>query len=440
MISTTHLHPMLVHFPIALVVFGFIAEIAAIYFKKEVCLSKAGYFLLIFGTLSAIVAWLTGNFFTAEMSGAAGEIKETHELFYYPKTGETLQTTSATIPQLESLLLINGNGIGKEIHNIQFNGLTFRYNSWMRASIYGTASNQAEWLQDGFGGYNYSTFVTYSPAAIQIDHARQIEFINNTVESIGSVGLGLNNNVNDVKIIGNVFQDISDAAITLSQGFRHAYITKPDAPVRNILISNNLIYKTSIEYWGAPAITASFVDHIEITHNNIQEINYSGISLGWGDAAFPDSTTTHDNLVIDNKIIRVSLSGINGNPEFGGDAGGIYTLGQQPGTLIEGNYIKDVIHNYSCIYTDGGSAFIEIKRNLCENAPSLFNQTMTTQHDIILDNNYSNVTIAIHGGQNIQTLSNHLINGPDWPEEAQSIIMNSGLELPYLDLINKIDY
>jgi len=80
MISTSHLHPMLVHFPIALVVFGFIAQIAALYFKKEIYLSRMGFFLLIFGTLSAVVAWLTGTLFTAEMEGAAGIIKETHEM------------------------------------------------------------------------------------------------------------------------------------------------------------------------------------------------------------------------------------------------------------------------------------------------------------------------------------------------------------------------
>lgn len=81
MISTTHFHPMLVHFPIALVALGFIAEIAALFFKKEVCLSRLGFYLLIFGTLSAVMAWFTGSFFTAEMAGAAGEVKETHELF-----------------------------------------------------------------------------------------------------------------------------------------------------------------------------------------------------------------------------------------------------------------------------------------------------------------------------------------------------------------------
>jgi len=81
MISTSHFHPMLVHFPIALVAVGFLAEIAALYFKKEACLSVAGFYLLILGTLSALVAWGTGNFFTAEMEGSAGAVKETHEQF-----------------------------------------------------------------------------------------------------------------------------------------------------------------------------------------------------------------------------------------------------------------------------------------------------------------------------------------------------------------------
>ena len=81
MFTTSHLHPMLVHFPIALVMIGFLAELAFLFFKKEVSLRKMGYYLLIIGTLAALAAWLTGNFFTSEMDGAAGKARETHELF-----------------------------------------------------------------------------------------------------------------------------------------------------------------------------------------------------------------------------------------------------------------------------------------------------------------------------------------------------------------------
>ena len=87
MMSLNHLHPMLVHFPIALVVVGFVAEFAALIFKKELCLSKTGFYLLVTGTLAAIVALLSGVLFTDEMTGSAGEIQETHELFAWITLG-----------------------------------------------------------------------------------------------------------------------------------------------------------------------------------------------------------------------------------------------------------------------------------------------------------------------------------------------------------------
>jgi uncharacterized membrane protein len=81
MFSTSHLHPLLVHFPVALIIFAFIAIVASLIFIKETWLSRSAFYLLIFGTLSALVAILTGALFTSEMSGSAGEMKETHELF-----------------------------------------------------------------------------------------------------------------------------------------------------------------------------------------------------------------------------------------------------------------------------------------------------------------------------------------------------------------------
>lgn len=81
MISASHIHPVLVHFPIALVIFGFIAEVASLFFRKEQCLSKTGYYLLIAGTVMAFLAWLSGNLFTSDLEGKAGEIMERHELF-----------------------------------------------------------------------------------------------------------------------------------------------------------------------------------------------------------------------------------------------------------------------------------------------------------------------------------------------------------------------
>jgi len=81
MFTIAHLHPMLVHFPIALVATGFLLELVFLFVKKEVCLTRAGFYLLILGTLAAIVTWLSGFFFTSEMEGAAEQVRDTHELF-----------------------------------------------------------------------------------------------------------------------------------------------------------------------------------------------------------------------------------------------------------------------------------------------------------------------------------------------------------------------
>ena len=138
MISLTHIHPMLVHFPIALVAVGFIADAAAVFIKKEPCLSKLGFYLLITGTLAAITVLCSGIFFTSEMSGSAGEIKSLHELFAWI-TVVTLLVTSA----LRIMLVITH----KEASGLK----------WIAFVFYGLAAVSVG-LTGFFGGtlvYNY---------------------------------------------------------------------------------------------------------------------------------------------------------------------------------------------------------------------------------------------------------------------------------------------
>jgi uncharacterized membrane protein len=72
---------MVVHFPVALIVVGFLFEFIYLFYKKENCLPKTGLYLMVLGTLGAIAAYLTGEFFTNDLTGSAGEVQETHELF-----------------------------------------------------------------------------------------------------------------------------------------------------------------------------------------------------------------------------------------------------------------------------------------------------------------------------------------------------------------------
>jgi uncharacterized membrane protein len=61
MISATHLHAMVIHFPIALLMVGFLSELIALFTKKDF-FSSAAFYLLLLGALSASVAYLSGSY------------------------------------------------------------------------------------------------------------------------------------------------------------------------------------------------------------------------------------------------------------------------------------------------------------------------------------------------------------------------------------------
>jgi uncharacterized membrane protein len=80
MLNTDHIHPLVVHFPIALITAGFFFEVISLFFKHEKCLSKTGFYLMILGALASVVAWTTGQLFTDHPAqGAIVEIFEDHK-------------------------------------------------------------------------------------------------------------------------------------------------------------------------------------------------------------------------------------------------------------------------------------------------------------------------------------------------------------------------
>lgn len=79
MFSPAHYHPMMVHFPIALLFVAFLSDAAGLIIKKDHCLHKAAFILQILGTMGVIAAFITGDEFTAWES-FAGVTKDAFEL------------------------------------------------------------------------------------------------------------------------------------------------------------------------------------------------------------------------------------------------------------------------------------------------------------------------------------------------------------------------
>lgn len=61
MITASHLHAMVIHFPIALLMIGFLSEIIALFNKKPFYVNVS-LFLLVLGTIGAIISYASGSY------------------------------------------------------------------------------------------------------------------------------------------------------------------------------------------------------------------------------------------------------------------------------------------------------------------------------------------------------------------------------------------
>ena len=80
MIDYSHLHPMIVHFPIALVIVGFLSDAVGLVTRWKF-FTSAGLFLIILGSLGTLAAYISGNLAGdgIEEFGALGTALDTHE-------------------------------------------------------------------------------------------------------------------------------------------------------------------------------------------------------------------------------------------------------------------------------------------------------------------------------------------------------------------------
>ena len=315
---------------------------------------------------------------------------DARKIYYYPREEEKMQEAEVIVPAVETLVRVEGT-VDRPVCHIRFEKITFSYTTWMRPSEKGHVPLQAGmYLTDGYRidpkmQRNYLNhpldnqgWLGRPAAAVRVVAARQIDFERCRFEHLGSTGLDYEEAVQGGVVRGCLFRDIAGNGLlvgSFSPAAHETHLPYDPADRREVCTQQHInnCYFTEIgnEDWGCLAIAAGYVGDVNIEHNEISEVPYSGISLGWG-------WTQTVNCMRNN---RVHANLIHHYAKHMYDVAGIYTLGSQPKSYVTENcvhsiykpgYVHDPNH-WFYLYTDEGSSFITVRDNWTEGEKYLQN-------------------------------------------------------------------
>lgn len=293
--------------------------------------------------------------------------EETGVLTYRPLPGETASTIRAVAPALPALLSVHGSD-ESPVRNVHLRGITFAHASWsllpggyagLQATVHerrdiglgGPALEAAMVAQYPAGSPERDTgrAVTMLPAAVDFERVEECSVVDCRVARVGMSGLAFGSRTHRCRIEGCVIEDIAGNCVNIGETTsrlienRTWWQAAPGQAASHHLIVNNRIQRGGREFFGAVGIWVGIAHDIRIAHNEIRDLPYTGVSVGW--MWSPTPTPAANNIIESNHIHHVM--------QTMSDGGGIYTLGRQPGSTLARNHIHDVPVNQGRAESNG---------------------------------------------------------------------------------------
>ena len=257
--------------------------------------------------------------------------RPTATIYYVPQPGEDPRLLQIVAPRLSEVVRFDGDATNRRyVERISVSGLSFAHTEWN--------------LPDDIAGYKQADFGV--PAAVSLTAARNCALRDCEIAHVGTYAVEIGAGCRGSEIADCEMFDLGAGGVKLAQG--SAATT----------LSNNRIHDGGCIFHSAVGILADDSGNNTITHNEIYNLYYTGISVGWRWGYRPSLAA--DNIVAWNHIHDIGRGLLS-------DLGGIYTLGVAPGTVVRNNLIHDITsatNRGRGIYLDEGSSDIVFESNL----------------------------------------------------------------------------
>ncbi len=316
--------------------------------------------------------------------------KQTQKLYYWPRKNEQLTTAEVIAPVLENLLQIQGTA-EHPVRNVFIIGLRFRHTGWLRPSQQGHVPHQnGLFMTDAYRlnpsgtkekpGLDNQAWVGRPAAAVYVSYASGVLVDECRFEHLASTGIDFHRGIRHCTIRGNLLKDIGGNGIlagVYSDPGHEIHLPYNPTDVRdycrNLTIIDNLVTDVTNEDWSCVGIGLGYTQHSVVTNNEVNNVSYSGITMGWGWS--PAANIMQDNQIYRNRIHHY------GKHNY--DCSGIYTLSAQPGSRISENFIDSIYKapyahlpsHWFYIYTDEGSSGFTVSNNYTPSEKFLQNAT-----------------------------------------------------------------